>query len=52
MYIQQSQFHLKPENFLYCHEPLSISGISIFSNGVSAEKFESNKNGSPANLFA
>ena len=42
----------KTKNFLYCHEPLSISGISIFSNGVSAERFESNKKGSPSNLFA
>ena len=42
---------LTTEKYLYCHEPLAISGISKFSNGVSAEKLETNKSGSPANLF-
>ena len=41
----------KTKRFLYCHEPLAINGISIFSNGVSAENFETKKKGSPSNLF-
>lgn len=39
------------EKYLYCHEPLAVSGISKFSQGVSAEKLETNSIGSPANSF-